>query len=105
MVRYSYRTRNITYFNLSPLYFGLSMINLFTNVACQLVQGLDFVLPLMDLEEESEVIIGPRFAFGSEGRKPDIPPDATLHYTVTLLSADVEPAVETLSLDQRKSVG
>uniref|UniRef100_A0A1B6JU69 peptidylprolyl isomerase n=2 Tax=Homalodisca liturata TaxID=320908 RepID=A0A1B6JU69_9HEMI len=71
----------------------------------EVIQGLDFVLPLMDLEEEAEVIVGPRFAFGSEGRQPDIPPDATLHYSVTLLSSEPEPPLETLTLHQRKEIG
>ncbi|KAG8303604.1 Peptidyl-prolyl cis-trans isomerase fkbp8 [Homalodisca vitripennis] len=71
----------------------------------EVIQGLDFVLPLMDLEEEAEVIVGPRFAFGSEGRQPDIPPDATLRYSVTLLSSEPEPPLETLTLHQRKEIG
>lgn len=71
----------------------------------QVIQGLDFTLPLMDLEEEAEVKVGPRFAFGSEGRAPDIPPDATLYYTVTLVSAEPEPLIETLPLKQRKEIG
>jgi len=71
----------------------------------ELIQGLDFVLPLMNLEEEAEIIIGPRFAYGSEGRDPDIPPDATLHYTVTLVSTEPEPFLETLPLQTRKDIG
>jgi len=71
----------------------------------EVIQGLDFALPLMDLEEEAEVVVGPRFAFGSEGRAPDIPPDATLHYTVTLVSAEPEPDIESLPLTQRKEIG
>ncbi|XP_054277838.1 peptidyl-prolyl cis-trans isomerase FKBP8 [Macrosteles quadrilineatus] len=71
----------------------------------EVIQGLDFTLPLMDLEEEAEVKVGPRFAFGSEGRAPDIPPDATLYYTVTLVSAEPEPLIETLPLKQRKEIG
>lgn len=71
----------------------------------QVIQGLDLAIPLMDLEEEAELIVGPRFAFGSEGRKPDIPPDATLNYTVILLDAEPEPFLETLPLKERKEVG
>lgn len=59
----------------------------------------------MNLEEEAELIVGPRFAFGSEGRKPDIPPDATLNYTVILVDAEPEPFLETLPLKERKEVG
>lgn len=72
---------------------------------CQVIQGLDLAIPLMDLEEEAELIVGPRFAFGSEGRKPDIPPDATLNYTVILVDAEPEPFLETLPLKERKEVG
>lgn len=71
----------------------------------QVIQGLDLAIPLMDLEEEAELIVGPRFAFGSEGRKPDIPPDATLNYTVILVDAEPEPFLETLPLKERKEVG
>lgn len=71
----------------------------------KVIQGLDFALPLMNLEEEAEVIVGPRFAFGSEGRLPDIPPNATLQYTVTLINAKPEPIPETLSLQDRTTIG
>uniref|UniRef100_A0A1B6F5A3 peptidylprolyl isomerase n=1 Tax=Cuerna arida TaxID=1464854 RepID=A0A1B6F5A3_9HEMI len=71
----------------------------------EVIQGLDLVLPLMDLEEESEVIVGPQFAYGPEGRQPDILPDATLHYNLTLLSYEPKAPLETLTLQQRKEIG
>ncbi|RZF43912.1 hypothetical protein LSTR_LSTR007248 [Laodelphax striatellus] len=71
----------------------------------EVIQGLDFAIPLMDVEEEAELIVGPRFAFGQRGRLPDIPPDATLHYSVTLLSAEPEPDIAGYSIKERKRIG
>ncbi|XP_022202921.1 peptidyl-prolyl cis-trans isomerase FKBP8 [Nilaparvata lugens] len=71
----------------------------------EVIQGLDFAIPLMDVDEEAELVVGPRFAFGARGRQPDVPPGATLHYTVTLLSADPEPDIATYSIRDRKRIG
>lgn len=71
----------------------------------EVIQGLDFVIPLMDVGEEAEAIVGPRFGYGSRGRDPDIPPDATLHYTITLISAEPEPEIMSLSIPERKEIG
>lgn len=49
--------------------------------------------------------VGPRFAYGTQGRKPDVPPDATIVYTVELLSSEPEPDVETLSVATRRDIG
>lgn len=71
----------------------------------EVIQGLDFIIPLMDVGEEAEAIVGPRFGYGSRGRDPDIPPDATLYYTLTLISAEAEPEISSLSTADRKEIG
>lgn len=74
----------------------------------ELIQGLDLLLPLMYVGEISEVKIGPRFAYGSRGLKEndiEIPPDATLHYTIELLSVEPDPEIETMSVETRKEIG
>ncbi|XP_075217181.1 peptidyl-prolyl cis-trans isomerase zonda isoform X2 [Lycorma delicatula] len=71
----------------------------------EVIQGLDFVIPLMDVGEEAEAIVGPRFGYGSRGREPDIPPDATLYYSITLISAEAEPEISALSISDRKEIG
>lgn len=70
-----------------------------------MIQGLDFTLPLMDVGETAEVIVGPRFAFGTLGLPPKIPSNATLHYTVTLISTTPEPEFTSLSVQERKDIG
>ncbi|KDR12172.1 peptidyl-prolyl cis-trans isomerase FKBP8-like isoform X3 [Zootermopsis nevadensis] len=71
----------------------------------EVVQGLDLALPLMDVGEVALLEIGPRFAYGALGREPDVPRDATVVYTVELLSADPEPDVEVLPATKRKEIG
>ncbi|PNF41145.1 hypothetical protein B7P43_G04230, partial [Cryptotermes secundus] len=61
----------------------------------EVVQGLDLALPLMDVGEVALLEVGPRFAYGSQGREPDIPCDVTVMYTVELLSSEPEPEIET----------
>lgn len=74
----------------------------------QLIQGLDLIIPLMLIGEISEVKVGPRFAYGSKGYQEgsiNIPPDATLHYTVELVSVTTEPEIETMDVQTRKETG
>jgi len=66
---------------------------------------LDLALPLMDVGEVALLEVGPRFAYGAQGRKPDIPPDATIMYTVELLSSEQEPDIETLPVATRRDIG
>lgn len=70
-----------------------------------MVQGLDLALPLMDVGEVALLEVGPRFAYGSQGREPDVPRDATVMYTVELLSSQPEPEIETLPAATRKEIG
>uniref|UniRef100_A0A1B6CIU3 peptidylprolyl isomerase n=1 Tax=Clastoptera arizonana TaxID=38151 RepID=A0A1B6CIU3_9HEMI len=71
----------------------------------EVIQGLDFALPLMDVGETAEIIIGPRFAYGNLGLPPNIPPNATLNYKVTLQTSEPEPEFTSLSVKERKTVG
>lgn len=62
----------------------------------------------MHVGEVAEVKVSPRFAYGSKGVKEEklcVPPDATLHYTVELLSSSPEPELETMTVNERKEIG
>ncbi|XP_068145424.1 peptidyl-prolyl cis-trans isomerase FKBP8 [Drosophila tropicalis] len=64
----------------------------------EIVQGLDMVLPMMNVGEVAEVSVDPRFAYGSTGLKINkdddtevvVPPDAHLTYEIELLDAKYE---------------
>lgn len=71
----------------------------------EVIQGIDFVLPLMDVGEECEAIINSRFAYGDQGLPPNVPAKATLHYTITLHGTECEPEVMTLPIEKRKDIG
>jgi len=71
----------------------------------EVIQGLDLALPLMDVGEMALLEVGPRFAYGAQGRKPNVPPDATIMYTVELLSSEPEPDIETLPVATRRDIG
>lgn len=72
----------------------------------ELVQGLDMAIALMDVNELSEITVASRFAYGSIGEESKgIPPDATIIYTVELLSAHEETDLEKKSFESRKEIG
>lgn len=71
----------------------------------QLTQGLDLALGLMNVGEKCELKIQPRLAYGSKGLEPKVPPEATVCYTVELVSVEPEEEPESLSLAQRKLQG
>lgn len=66
---------------------------------------MDLAIALMDVDEVAEIEVYPRFAYGQLGKEPDIPPDATIFYTVELKSVELEEELETLSISQRKEIG
>lgn len=69
------------------------------------VSGLDISIALMEKKELAEIVVPPRFGYGELGRKPDVPPNATLHYQVELLDT-MEPKEETdLPFHERQSIG
>lgn len=59
----------------------------------------------MNIGEKAEVEVNARFGYGKLGKAPDIPPSATLFYTVELLNAEPEPELEELAVAQRKVIG
>nr|XP_018900271.1 PREDICTED: peptidyl-prolyl cis-trans isomerase FKBP8 [Bemisia tabaci] len=75
----------------------------------EVIHGLDFVIALMDVGEVAEVFVGPRFGFGKIGRqepdKPEVPPNANLHYTMKLIKVEPGPDIEQLKVAERSSIG
>lgn len=70
-----------------------------------LIHGVDLSLPLMHLGEVSLITIHPRFAFGSEGKDPDVPPDATLECEVQLKECEWIDSESQLPLEKRIKYG
>ncbi|KAG5454226.1 Peptidyl-prolyl cis-trans isomerase fkbp8 [Clonorchis sinensis] len=68
------------------------------------IQALDLSLPLAERDERFELVTDARFAYGSLGRDPDIPGDATLRYEVHLLSSSDPPSYSSLSDPERLSM-
>lgn len=56
----------------------------------QIVEGLERAVRRLAVGAKAEVIIPALFAYGDNGRLPEIPPRATLRYEVELL--EVRPA-------------
>lgn len=68
----------------------------------EVIQGLELAITLMDVGDETIVVVGPRFAYGMLGLSPLIPPNATITYTVELLKVDLEPELDKIPFDKRK---
>lgn len=68
-------------------------------------------LKLMNEGEQAEVVVNPRFAYGELGLKNEtdpkrsIPPNATITYTVELLSTKEESELESRTYTSRKEIG
>ncbi|KOC65132.1 Peptidyl-prolyl cis-trans isomerase FKBP8 [Habropoda laboriosa] len=71
----------------------------------EVIQGLDLAIALMDVGEVAEIEVNPRFAYGSLGKEPNIPPNACILYTVELKSSQLEEEIEILNVNQRKEIG
>ncbi|CAG9806011.1 unnamed protein product [Chironomus riparius] len=72
----------------------------------EVVQGLDMAIALMDIGEKAVIRCESRFAYGSIGlASKNIPPEATILYTVELLSAHLETDLEKKSYESRKEIG
>ncbi|XP_043498544.1 peptidyl-prolyl cis-trans isomerase FKBP8 [Polistes fuscatus] len=71
----------------------------------EIIQGLDLAIALMNVGEVAVVEVASRFAYGTLGREPDIPPNATIWYSVELKSVELETDIETLSISKRKEIG
>lgn len=70
-----------------------------------MIQGIDLAVALMELGEVSQLEIGPRFAYGSQGNGKDIPADATILYTIELLKVENEKDLEEVTIDERLKIG
>ena len=70
-----------------------------------LIHGVDLALPLMNVGEVAQVIIHPRFGYGDQGKKPDIPPNATLDCEIHLQSSEWIDSESQLSLEERIKFG
>lgn len=70
-----------------------------------LIHGVDLALPLMRVGEVAQVIIHPRFGYGDQGKKPDIPPNATLDCEIHLHSSEWIDSESQLSLEERIKFG
>lgn len=77
----------------------------FTVGDAEVVQGLDLAIPLMELGETCEIVIQSRFAYGSVGRLPEIPPDSTIKYNLKLLRVEDEPDAANMSIAARMEKG
>lgn len=72
----------------------------------EVVQGLDMAIALMDEGETAEITCCARFAYGSLGLPTkSIPADATIIYTVELISNHEENDLEKKSYAARKEIG
>lgn len=69
----------------------------------EVVQGLDLAIALMNVGEVAEVEVASRFAYGTLGKEPDIPPNSTIWYTVELKSFELE--TETTDISERRQIG
>lgn len=67
--------------------------------------GLDIAIALMERGEVSEIRVPPRFGYGKLGFEPDVPPDATLHYEVELLSSSEAKDETELPFQERQAIG
>lgn len=71
----------------------------------QVIQGIDLIVALMDCGETCQVEVGPRFSYGSQGNGKDIPPDATILYSIELLEVNKPKDLEDVGIDERLTIG
>lgn len=77
----------------------------------EVVQGLDMVIPLMNVGEVAEITVDARFAYGSIGLKnyendsASVPADSTLIYEVHLLDCKSEDFSDLKSFEVRRKYG
>ena len=69
------------------------------------MHGIDLLFPLMHLNEVAQVVIHERFAYGSSGKEPDVPPDCTLLCEVQLLDIEWIDNESQLPIRDRISFG
>lgn len=71
----------------------------------EVITGLDLAIPLMNRGETATVKVSARFAFGSKGDPPHVPPAANLLYEVELLNSEPEKELGELSVEERRKIG
>jgi FKBP-type peptidyl-prolyl cis-trans isomerase len=72
---------------------------------CEVVQGLDVALGLMNVKERCVLKIEPRLAFGTIGLSPKIPPNSVVIYDIELVAVEPEDDPEALPISERKIQG
>ncbi|GAB1605155.1 peptidyl-prolyl cis-trans isomerase FKBP8-like isoform X1 [Argonauta hians] len=65
------------------------------------IAGWDIVVALLGLNEVSEVTCDAKYAYGSQGRFPDIPGNTTITYELELLDKESGPNYSLIPLDER----
>ncbi|CAH8464159.1 unnamed protein product [Heterobilharzia americana] len=65
------------------------------------IHAFDLSIPLAEHKEIFELITDARFAYGSRGRDPDIPPEAKLTYRIEVLKVDDPPCYSSMSSSER----
>ncbi|NWY05069.1 FKBP8 isomerase, partial [Nothoprocta ornata] len=68
----------------------------FTLGDCDVLQALDLCVQLLEMGETALIVSDAKYCYGSQGRSPDIPPDAALTLEVELLEARDAPDLELL---------
>lgn len=69
------------------------------------IHGVDLLLPMMQEEEVAQVVINERFAFGAEGKEPDVPPNCTLDCEIQLLEVQRIDSETAFALNDRINIG
>ncbi|XP_025415798.1 peptidyl-prolyl cis-trans isomerase FKBP8-like [Sipha flava] len=72
---------------------------------CEVIQGVDLALSLMNVGEIAELKIASRFGYGDKGLEPMVPSGAKLLYTVELISIKPEIIPDDLTPDERLRIG
>ncbi|KAK3098112.1 hypothetical protein FSP39_016207 [Pinctada imbricata] len=69
------------------------------------IQAWDLAVALMNVGQVIELITDARYAYGELGRDPDIPGNATITYTIELLSKDYPKDLDTMAVSERLELG
>ncbi|XP_025201250.1 peptidyl-prolyl cis-trans isomerase FKBP8 [Melanaphis sacchari] len=72
---------------------------------CEVIQGVDLALSLMNVGEIAELKIASRFGYGEKGLSPKVLGGARLVYTVELLSVKPEIIPDDLTPSERLKIG
>ena len=71
----------------------------------EVIEGLDFAVQSMYKNELSIVSVKPEMAYGTLGRKTDIPPDTRITYLFGLLHFEKQKEISQLTWAQRRKSG